>query len=78
MPIPNDHLLLFGAVALVLLWVVYRIRHSVKRLIANEIFKNFPTVKDAIDNFERRMEYLKIEIELLEKKIKSMKGEAEK
>lgn len=65
--------LLFAIIALLLIWLIYRIRTAVKQLIANEIFKNFPTVKDAIDNFERRIEYLKVEIELLEKKMKEMR-----
>lgn len=67
--------LLFSVIALLLVWFIYRIRRSVKRLIEKEVFKNFPTVKDAIDNYQRRLEYLKIEMELLEKKIRGMKIE---
>jgi hypothetical protein len=67
--------LMLGVIALLLIWLIYRVRCSVKHLIVKEIFKNFPTVKDAMDNFGRRMEYLKIEIELLEKRIKAMKGQ---
>ena len=65
--------IMLGIISLLLIWLVYRIRRSVKVLITNEVFKNFPTIKDAIENFDRRMQYLKIEMELLEKKVKEMK-----
>ncbi|MFH0827419.1 MAG: hypothetical protein V1923_06035 [Candidatus Omnitrophota bacterium] len=65
--------LVLGVIALLLIWLIYRIKRSVKRLIEKEIFKNFPAVKDTFDNYQRRLEYLKIEIELLEKKIRGLK-----
>ena len=67
--------IMYGVIALLLVWLIYRIKRSVRRLIEKEIFKNFPTVKDAFDNYQRRLEYLKIEVELLEKKIQGMKSE---
>ena len=66
--------ILLGVICLLLIWLIYRIRRSVKLLVQNEVFKNFPTIKDAIDNFDRRIQYLKIEMELLEKKVKEMKA----
>ncbi|KPK96657.1 MAG: hypothetical protein AMJ95_12935 [Omnitrophica WOR_2 bacterium SM23_72] len=68
--------LVLGVIALLLIWLIYRIRSSVRRLIEKEIFRNFPTVKDTIDNYQRRLEYLKIEIELLEKRISGLKSQA--
>jgi len=75
MPDVINQTFILGVIALLLIWLIYRIRRSVKKLIANEIFKNFPTIRDSIDNFGRRMEYLKVEIELLEKKIKELKNQ---
>ncbi|KPK98998.1 MAG: hypothetical protein AMJ95_01740 [Omnitrophica WOR_2 bacterium SM23_72] len=68
--------LLASVIALLFIWFIYRIKRSVRRLIEKEIFKNFPTVKDTIDNYQRRLEYLKIEMELLEKKIRELKLQA--
>ena len=67
---------MLSIIALLLVWLVYRVRRSVRRLIEKEIYKNFPTVKDAIDNYQRRLEYLKIEMELLEKKVGGIKAQA--
>ncbi|MFH1458714.1 MAG: hypothetical protein ABIG31_06115 [Candidatus Omnitrophota bacterium] len=70
-----NQVFILSLIALLLIWLIYRIRRGVKGLIEKEIYKNFPTIKDAIDNYQRRLEYLKIEIELLEKKIKGIKIE---
>jgi hypothetical protein len=72
MPEETNQLIIWGIIALLFVWLIYRIRSGVRRLIEREIFKNFPTIKDSIENFGRRMEYLKIEIELLEKKVKEL------
>jgi hypothetical protein len=74
MPLETNPSLLLGVIVLLLVWLVYRIRRSVKKMIQNEIFKNFPDIKDAIENFNHRLEYLKIEIELLEKRMKEIKS----
>ena len=41
-------------------------------MMRNEIYGNFPAIKDKIDNFERRIDYLKTQIEVLERKIKEL------
>jgi hypothetical protein len=72
MPEEMNQMFILGIIALLFIWLIYRIRCGVRRLIEREIFKNFPTIKDSMENFGRRMEYLKIEIELLEKKLKEL------
>lgn len=62
--------ILLAIIALLVIWLIYRIRNSVRQMIKDEIYKNFPTIKGAIDNFERRIEYLKTKIEQYESKLK--------
>ena len=56
-------------IALLIILLVYRIRKRVEQIVKDEIYKNFPSIKGVIDNFERRVNYLKNSIEELERKI---------
>jgi hypothetical protein len=76
MPVEINEILLLSVIALLFIWLIYRFRYGVRRMIKTEIFNNFPAIKDTIDNFECRVEYLKVEIELLENKIKEIKNKA--
>ena len=60
-------------IALLLLWLLYRIKRNIRLLIREEIFKDFPSVKDAIDKFDQRIGFLTAEIEALERKIAKIK-----
>jgi hypothetical protein len=56
-------------ISLLIIWLVYRIRKRVEFIVKNEIYKNFPSIKSVIDNFQRRVDYLKTSIEELERRI---------
>jgi len=59
-------------ILLLIIWLIYRIKKHLKTMMRNEIYGNFPAIKDKIDNFERRIDYLKTQIEVLERKIKEL------
>ena len=67
-----------GIVAILVIWLIYRIKNSLRRIIQNEIYKNFPSIKNTIDSFEQRLNYLKIQIEALEHKINELQSKAPK
>jgi len=73
MPKELNEAILLVVIGLLTVWLTYRIRNTVKRMIRDEIYKNFPTIKDAIDNFEHRIEYLKIKIDELQHTIKEVR-----
>ena len=64
-------------IALLIIWLIYRIKNRIKILIRDEIYNNFPSIKDTIDNFEHRIDYLKTQIEILEGKIKEPENKTE-
>jgi len=65
-----------GIIALLIIWLIYRIKNRIKVTIRNEIYSNFPAIKDAIDNFQRRVDFLKAQVETLENKIKELENKA--
>lgn len=65
-------LLILGIILLLIIWLVYRIKNRVKLMIRDEIYNDFPSIKNTIDNFEHRIDYLKTQIGGLEEKIKEL------
>ena len=65
-------------IALLIIWLIYRINNKIRIAIRNEIYSNFPSIKDTIDNFQRRVDFLKTQVEVLENKIKDLENKASK
>jgi len=65
-------------VALFMIWLIYRIKNKVHLMIKNEIFKNFPTIRDTIGNLEFRLKYMTSQLEALEKRIKELEPKIKK
>lgn len=66
----NLKILIPAVIALLIIWLIYRIKNSIKTTIKNEIYSNFPSIKDTINNFQLRIDYLKTQLEALERRIK--------
>ena len=64
-------------IALLIVWLIYRIKVRVRLIVKNEIYKNFPSIKHAIENFEHRINYLNTQIEALERRIKELMKKSE-
>ena len=64
-------------IALLIIWLIYRIKNRVRLIVKNEIYKNFPSIKHAIENFEHRINYLNSQIDILERRIKELVKKAE-
>ncbi len=72
MPDETYKLLILGIIFLLVIWLIYRIKNKIRLMVRNEIYNDFPSIKNAIDNFEHRIDYLKTQIEGLEEKIKEL------
>jgi peptidoglycan hydrolase CwlO-like protein len=68
----NFRILIPAVIALLIIWLIYRIKNSIKTAIKNEIYSNFPSIKDTVNNFQLRIDYLKTQLEALECKIKEL------
>jgi len=65
-----------AVIALLIIWLIYRIKNSIKTTVKNEIYSNFPSIKDTIDNFQLRVDFLKTQIGALENRIKELESKA--
>jgi polyhydroxyalkanoate synthesis regulator phasin len=61
-------------IALLIIWLIYRIRNRIRLIVKEEIYNNLPSIKETIDDFEYRINYLKSEVEALERKIKELEN----
>ena len=74
MPEDISKLITVVIIGLLIIWLIYRIKNSIKLTLRDEIYKNFPSIKNTIDNFEHRIDYLKTHIEALERKISELES----
>ena len=78
MPAENFRLVIAGVIALLVIWLLYRIKRSIKLVVKNEIFNNFPEIKHTIEDFQHRMEYIKTQMEIIERKLKECEARLSK
>ena len=74
MPEEYQRVIIPVIIALLLIWLIYRIKRQVKKIVSNEIYANFPSIKDTISNFELRIENLKTQGEVLEHKLQKIES----
>jgi peptidoglycan hydrolase CwlO-like protein len=78
MPEDISKIIIIIVLGLLIIWLIYRIRNRIRLIFKDEIYKNFPSIKNAIDNFEHRIDYLKTQIEVLERKINELQDKTKK
>ncbi len=61
-------------IALLIIWLVYRIKNGIKHIIQKEVGDNFPFIKDATNNFSHKIDYLNTRVELLERRINELEN----
>lgn len=57
---------------LFVIWLVYRIENRIAR---KTIYRNFPFFKDAVENFQQKIDNLNSRLDFLEGKIRTMQRE---
>jgi len=71
-------LLIPGSIVFLIILLLYRLKGHIRRTVKNEIYAHFPTIKKAIEEFTQKVEYFKIEIDELERKLKELEKRAPK
>ena len=70
LPFPIDNIIIPIIVALLIIWLVYRIQIRIKLIITREFLNNFPSIRRNVDDLESRLEYLNNRVRELEEKLK--------
>jgi hypothetical protein len=68
-------LIIPGAIVLLIILLILRLRGHIRRTVKNEIYDHFPTIRKTIEDFQRRVEFFKIEVDGLERKVKELKDQ---
>lgn len=58
--------------------LILGLKNRIKVLIKNEIFNDFPTLKNIIADFERKIDYLKAQVDSLEARITELGNKTNK
>jgi uncharacterized protein YeeX (DUF496 family) len=61
-----------GCIVLLIILLLLRLKIQIKRTVKNEIYDHFPSIKNKIEDYERRVEYFKLQIGDLERRMKEM------
>lgn len=59
-----------AAIALLIVLLILRTKAHIKKMIKNEIYANFPLLKNQIENFENRINHLKSSLDEIEEQLK--------
>lgn len=60
-------------VGLLVVLLIYRIKAQIRRMIESEIYRNFPAVKNKMEDFNNRLDFLKTQLEMIEQKAERLK-----
>jgi hypothetical protein len=61
-----------AAIALLIVLLILRTKAQIKKMIKNEIYANFPLIKNQIENFENRINHLKSKLDEIEGQFKNL------
>ncbi|MDD5730096.1 MAG: hypothetical protein PHN57_03095 [Candidatus Omnitrophica bacterium] len=62
-------LLILAIVAVLIIVLIFRIKLHIRHMIKNEIYANFPSIKNKIEDFAIRVDFLKTKVDDLERRI---------
>jgi polyhydroxyalkanoate synthesis regulator phasin len=65
-------------IVLFVFWLIFRIEKRVANMIRNKIFENFPNIKDQLDNFQHKLDYLTSQMEFLQRKVSALEDKMQK
>jgi type II secretory pathway component PulF len=67
-------LLIPACIVFLILLLLFRLKGHIRRTVKNEIYAHFPTIKKTIEEFSQKVDYFKLEIDELERKIKELEN----
>jgi hypothetical protein len=65
-------------VVILIITLIIRLKIYIRRTIKNEIYDHFPTIKNKIEEFDRRMQYIKLLSDDLERRMRELERRMKK
>jgi hypothetical protein len=59
-------------VIILIILLIQRLRGHIRKTVRNEIYDHFPTIKNKIEEYERKIQYFKVMVEDLERRMREM------
>ncbi len=60
------------AVVILIIMLIQRLKGHIRKTVRNEIYDHFPTIKNKIEEYERKIQYFKVSVEDLERRMREM------
>jgi hypothetical protein len=65
-------------VIILIILLIQRLRGHIRKTIRNEIYDHFPTIKNKIEEYERKIQYFKVLVEDLERRMREVERRVKK
>ncbi len=65
-------------VVFLIIVLIVRLKIHIRKTVRNEIYDHFPTIKNKIEEYERKIQYFKILTEDLERRMREMERRIKK
>ncbi|MCX7927355.1 MAG: hypothetical protein N2606_04390 [Candidatus Omnitrophica bacterium] len=65
-------------VATLIIGLIIRLKLYIRRIVKNEIYDHFPSIKQKIEEFERRVQYCRLLVEDMERRLREIERRLKK
>jgi hypothetical protein len=66
------------AVIILIIMLILRLKVHIRKTVRNEIYDHFPTIKNKIEEYERKIQYFKVLVEDLERRMREVERRIKK
>jgi hypothetical protein len=65
-------------VVFLIIVLIFRLKSHIRKTVRNEIYDHFPTIKNKIEEYERKIQYFKVLVEDLERRMREVERRIKK
>jgi len=66
------------AVIILIIMLILRLKGHIRKTVRNEIYEHFPTIKNKIEEYERKIQYFKALVDELERRMREVERRIKK
>ncbi len=67
-----------AVVVFLIILLIVRLKQHIRKIVRNEIYDHFPTIKNKIEEYDRKIQYFKVLTEDLERRMREMERRLKK